>query len=600
MQSIAGMSWGEIAKGLVGIAGALVVLSFGLAGMAGAIPGAIAIAIVALVLGKLADGLKKFAALKWSELLKGLVGLAAIFAVLAVAALLMEPVIPAMLALGAALILIGAGIALFGLGANLLASAFAIIATAGTQGVKTLSEALQVLIDALPSFIGAFADGMLMLAAKILEALPAIITGLDGALKALIQLLIDNIPGLVAAGVELIKALIGAITDLIPDIVQLGFDLLMGLLRGIRDNIKEIVTVVVEIITQFIDGLTANIELIVASGLALLVAFLKGISDNLTELVKAVGGIITKFVEEIGNQAQSIIDAGKDFILKVIEGFGKAVKEIGDAIVQMAADFSAQCVVWADKLLQAGKDFILGILAAASKATIEIADGMFTLITNFLNGLADVINKRAPELREAGLNIVKAIINGITGFDASGLLGKAAETLAGMVTKPFKAILGIFSPSRVFLGYAGEIIAGLALGLQKTDPATSAAEDMAVSVIDAFQTALGQIPVALDGMSDFQPTITPVLDLTNVQKGASQIGGLLGQPAIPATNSLQQATLLSLQQRPTDEEDATAPAQPKEVTYIQNNYSPEALSTADIYRATRSQIAMAKEELAVA
>ena len=36
-----------------------------------------------------------------------------------------------------------------------------------------------------------------------------------------------------------------------------------------------------------------------------------------------------------------------------------------------------------------------------------------------------------------------------------------------------------------------------------------------------------------------------------------------------------------------------------ELTFVQNNYSPTALSTSDIYRNTRSQFALVKEELRI-
>jgi hypothetical protein len=143
------------------------------------------------------------------------------------------------------------------------------------------------------------------------------------------------------------------------------------------------------------------------------------------------------------------------------------------------------------------------------------------------------------------------------------------------------------------------IVLGLALGLAQTDPLKTGAEGMATTVQDSFAAALAKIPETLAAMTDFQPTITPVLDLTNVTQGAGQLGSIFGNPNLAATASYNQAVLLSLQQRPQEEADVPATNQPKEITFIQNNHSPEALSTVDIFRQTRSQIAMAKEELAL-
>ena len=51
------------------------------------------------------------------------------------------------------------------------------------------------------------------------------------------------------------------------------------------------------------------------------------------------------------------------------------------------------------------------------------------ILTNFLDELAKVIDRRGPELRDAGLRIIGAVVNGMTG----GLAEKAKEVASGAI-----------------------------------------------------------------------------------------------------------------------------------------------------------------------
>lgn len=97
----------------------------------------------------------------------------------------------------------------------------------------------------------------------------------------------------------------------------------------------------------------------------------------------------------------------------------------------------------------------------------------------------------------------------------------------------------------------------------------------------------------LQDVDEFQPIITPVLDLTRVQEDAKAISTM-----IPANASYLQAAAIARSPQPGIEQvGGTVPPGVGDVRFEQNIYAPEQLSTADIYRQTRNQIALAKEEL---
>ena len=85
------------------------------------------------------------------------------------------------------------------------------------------------------------------------------------------------------------------------------------------------------------------------------------------------------------------------------------------------------------------------------------------------------------------------------------------------------------SPSKVFQQIGAYISQGLALGIREdTKDPVNASKDMVKNIIDSTDGALSNLSWLLANGVDTNPTITPVLDLSNVQKGMSDLNGQFG------------------------------------------------------------------------
>jgi len=577
MKSMAGMSWGEIAKGLVAMAGSLLILAVAANLMTEAIPGAIAIGIVAAALYVLAGVIKTLSNLTWGELLKGIAGIALVLGALAIAALLIQPALPALLLLGVALIAIGAGFALFGLGIGLAASGFAAFAEASKAGSEAIVGALKAVGMALPALLTGFAMGIIEFAKVIGAAAPSIVEALGKILSALLDKLIELVPQILELIGTLLSGLLDLLVEKVPEIVDAGLKIIVGLLEGIRDHIPEIVTVVGEIITNFLDALATQIPAIVTAGVNLLTEFLGGISDNIQSVVDAGVDILVKFIEGIGQNITDVATAAGDVIVEFIEAIGYNLFRITTAAV----------------------DTIVKFIDGLDDNFFRVIDAGWDLIINLINGIADSIDGNIGDLREAGKKLAGAIINGMTLGLASGVgdvVNKAKE-VAGKIVGGIADVLHVGSPSRVMIEMGGWVVEGLAIGMN--DPAAErGATSMAEKVTTAISDTLAKLPDMLASMDSLNPTITPVLDLAQIKAAAAQIGPILDPGAIGSA-AYNQAVLVSLTTRSETEDQPVTTKEPSTVKFEQNIYAPEALTTADIYRQTRAQIAMAKEELAV-
>ena len=100
--------------------------------------------------------------------------------------------------------------------------------------------------------------------------------------------------------------------------------------------------------------------------------------------------------------------------------------------------------------------------------------------------------------------------------------------------------------------------------------------------LQSMQDAINRIMEFVDGDLDTSPVITPVIDLDSVRKQAEEMNGLFGDMSTHVNAALYP-------QNQNGQSNAN-----NGMTFIQNNYSPEALDRLEIYRQTRNQFAQAR------
>jgi hypothetical protein len=110
-----------------------------------------------------------------------------------------------------------------------------------------------------------------------------------------------------------------------------------------------------------------------------------------------------------------------------------------------------------------------------------------------------------------------------------------------------------------------------------------------------MQTTLANLPDLSTLDLDIQPTIRPILDLSDVTAGARQLSGVLAGQSINVGGVYQNAARLGM----TPEFAPSGAYSPGGATVQLNqyNYSPKALSPVEIYRQTNNQLSQAKRAI---
>ena len=274
LKIVASLGWSEIARGLVGLAGALTAMVSALAIMS-AIKGSVlksssAILIMAGAITVLTPALMLLGSMSWKSIAKSLLTLAGAFTIFGVAGFALKPLVPTLLALSAAMALFGAGI--LALGAGLLAASIAI------------------------SSLGA---SLVVLSASIVAVILGIVSGLGDIIVAACDAIIKSAPAIAEAIVTVVTATCNALRGSISPIVDTVLEILVKVLNSLRGYIPSLVNIIVDILVDLMDQLAVRIPDLTNSAVGLLSAFMKslgealgqGNADNILSSFESIAGV---------------------------------------------------------------------------------------------------------------------------------------------------------------------------------------------------------------------------------------------------------------------------------------------------------------------
>ena len=175
-----------------------------------------------------------------------------------------------------------------------------------------------------------------------------------------------------------------------------------------------------------------------------------------------------------------------------------------------------------------GTAVMQGMLKGVQDRTQELVTG----VKSTINEASNAGERKARDGGEdIGYDLVRGFANGI---DENTFRAEArAKAMAEAALRAARKALKVKSPSRAFYevgDYAGQ---GFVNAL--VDYATKtykAGTEMANAAKTGLSDAIGRITDAVNGNIDTQPTIRPVLDLTNIQNGADALNGLFTEQSL--------------------------------------------------------------------
>ena len=239
-----------------------------------------------------------------------------------------------------------------------------------------------------------------------------------------------------------------------------------------------------------------------------------------------------------------------------------------------------------DNLLILGEKMAEKLQSGIAAKESAVEDTAYTLGKSTYDGVnKNVSDKKGRYLADM---MSKGLIGGL--YNNQNAVKTAAEAVARSAYTAAMNALEIHSPSKAFTRLGMYADMGLANGFTKfAYTAIGAAKDLGGNSVKALSRTLSQVNKVINGEVELNPTIRPVLDLTDVESKSRRLNTILSREQAYSVNTMMKANDVSELQNGGNGEKSG-----NNYSFIQNNYSPKALSKADIYRATKNQFAQIK------
>lgn len=286
---------------------------------------------------------------------------------------------------------------------------------------------------------------------------------------------------------------------------------------------------------------------------------MKGYSDNVSGLdISAVNGsivaarAITNFITSLVGLDASGVDVFKNAVKKLskvnLDGISEAFNgatsklraigaDMGVALVEGLKSKQAQTKATAATMVNAAADMIKSKVGVFKTAGGKLGDSLVDGMENKKSAVsragktlgseaADGASDKSSSMESAGHDLGDGLVTGINAKEddaywAGYALGQAA--VQGEMDGQDSA-----SPSKETIKAGKWLGEGLVIGMQRMGRAVyNAGSSMGKGAVGSISDSVSRIADAINTDIDAQPTIRPVLDLSDVKTGANAIGSML-------------------------------------------------------------------------
>lgn len=242
--------------------------------------------------------------------------------------------------------------------------------------------------------------------------------------------------------------------------------------------------------------------------------------------------------------------------------------------------------------MNSATNYNMGISSKAGDAKTAA----FALVNSALEGFTSTYEA----FYSAGENAGSGFVDGLSKYASQA--AEAASKMAQSAVDSVNKALDAHSPSKKTEQsgiWGGE---GLVIGLKSmTRSVEKASFSLGETSVSSMKDAISRARAIMNERSDTELTIKPVVDLSDVNAKMRVMNSMLDsnrRVSIDATEARVTAAAMGIRSRQngvnsTPEGETGTPAV-QNFNFTQNNYSPKALSRADIYRQTKNQFSRAK------
>lgn len=373
-------------------------------------------------------------------------------------------------------------------------------------------------------------------------------------------------------------------------LIQLGNNGIDGFINAFTDASGRVTSAATSMLTTFINAANAQKGNLTSTFTTMMQAVLTTLTNYQTQFNTAGSTLMTKFISgiksqdgntktAINNKQTQFNTAGANLMIKLIAGVKSKDYETRNAFVNILSSCLTAIANKYPEFQNAGMQCMIKFIAGVKEKAEEVK----TAFTGNLNASVTAIRDYHDQFKQAGAYLVEGFADGIS--ENTYRAEAKARAMARAAAEAAEDELDEHSPSRV--GYHIGDFFGLgfvnAIGTYAVK-AYNASAEMADSAKTGLGNAIAKVKDMIDNGVDGQPTIRPILDLSDVEEKSHRLNTLFSRSqALTVSTGIAAARGRNLQNEDTN------PNTGNSYNFTQNNYSPKALSRTEIYRQTKNQ-----------
>lgn len=433
------------------------------------------------------------------------------------------------------------------------------------SGIKSYSDSISGIDTGIMSSVITQVNRLVEMAKGMAELDTS---GMSGFSTALIQLGNNGIDGFINAFTDASGRVTSAATSMLTTFINAANAQKSNLTSTFTTMMQAVLTTLTNYQTQF------N-----TAGSTLMTKFISGIKSQDGNTKTAITNIISGCITAINNKQTQFNTAGANLMIKFIAGIKSKDYETRNAFVNILSSCLTAIANKYPEFQNAGMQCMIKFIAGIKEKAEEVK----TAFTGNLNASVTAIRDYHDQFKQAGAYLVEGFADGIS--ENTYHAEAKARAMARAAAEAAEDELDEHSPSRV--GYHIGDFFGLgfvnAIGTYAVK-AYNASADMAKSAKTGLGNAIAKVKDMIDNGVDTQPMIRPILDLSDIEEKSHRLNTLFSR-----SQALTVSTGIAASRERNLQNEDTNPNTGNSYKFVQNNYSPKALSRTEIYRQTKNQ-----------
>lgn len=250
------------------------------------------------------------------------------------------------------------------------------------------------------------------------------------------------------------------------------------------------------------------------------------VKDSINDFISGVNTTkVSKVLTAINKLANTLLNGIKEVGEGTADGFIASLKSLATANFADSVDIIEDAN---DDFKEAGKTLIDSLKSGINDTTkqAELNKAFVTLVTTAAKVIPTAKDAEGHGIEYAGQMLVQGLANGIT--DNAYIAKKAAEELGKGVVGSELVGQESRSPSRATFRAGKYFVQGWINGVDAlAKSAYSSAENLGSDAVGSLSNTLSNLGNMVGSDIDYNPTIRPVMDISNVKTGVGAINDML-------------------------------------------------------------------------